>query len=218
MTFQTNKSNQAYEVIEEMIIFQDLAPGTMVSEAGLMEMTSLGRSPIREALQRLAADRMVEIYPYKGVFIPPISVEVQLKLLELRRWLGEYAVRLATRRGTMSQKQELLLLAEQFTQLTTLDTIRTFGWLLKKSYSLIGQAAHNEYLQPSLSPLQGLSRRFWFAHLNKENEHEIAHASELNTIMLKAICHGDENLSAKASNNLNDYFAEFSYRTLPRSV
>ncbi|MDK8008617.1 GntR family transcriptional regulator, partial [Escherichia coli] len=63
-----NKMNQAYEAIESMIIFQDLAPGSMVSEAQLMELTGFGRSPVREALQRLANDRLVEIYPYKGVF------------------------------------------------------------------------------------------------------------------------------------------------------
>ena len=141
-----NKMNQAYEAIESMIIFQDLAPGSMVSEAQLMELTGFGRSPVREALQRLANDRLVEIYPYKGVFIPAISVEVQLKVLELRRCVGEFAVRLATRRGTHQQKKEMLLLAESFEAISDISHMRQFGALLKQTYALIGLAAENEYL------------------------------------------------------------------------
>ena len=60
-----------------------------------MELTGLGRSPVRDALQRLAWERMVEIHPRRGVIVPPISVEVQLKLLELRRSVEELAVRMA---------------------------------------------------------------------------------------------------------------------------
>lgn len=216
MNQPVNKSNQVYEVIEDMIIFQDLAPGSMVSEAQLMELTGFGRSPVREALQRLAADRLVEIYPYKGVFIPMISVEVQLKVLELRRCVGEFAVRLATRRGSSLQKKEMLLVAEQFDNISQLAQMRQFAALLKQTYLLIGLAAQNEYLQPCLSPLQGLSSRFWFAQLNTGNEAELARASRLNAAMLRNICHGDEELAAAASKNVNDYFTEFTYNVLGR--
>lgn len=216
MNQPANKSNQVYEVIEDMIIFQDLAPGSMVSEAQLMALTGFGRSPVREALQRLAADRLVEIYPYKGVFVPTISVEVQLKVLELRRCVGEFAVRLATRRGSNLQKKEMLLLAEQFDSICQLTHMRLFAASLKQAYLLIGQAAQNEYLQLCLSPLQGLSSRFWFAQLNASNEAELARASQLNAAMLRNICHGDEELAAVASKNVNDYFTEFTYNALGR--
>ncbi len=216
MNLPVNKMNQAYEAIESMIVFQDLAPGSMVSEAQLMELTGFGRSPVREALQRLANDRLVEIYPYKGVFIPTISVEVQLKVLELRRCVGEFAVRLATRRGSHQQKKEMLQLAEEFDAIKDISHLREFGALLKTTYGLIGLAAQNEYLQPCLSPLQGLSSRFWFAQLHAGNEEELIKASQLNALMLRNICHGDEELAASASKNVNDYFTEFTYKALTR--
>jgi DNA-binding GntR family transcriptional regulator len=50
-----------------------------------MEATGLGRTPVREALQRLARDRVVQIHPNRGVFVPEITVESQLRLLEIRR-------------------------------------------------------------------------------------------------------------------------------------
>ncbi|KEA51307.1 GntR family transcriptional regulator [Mangrovibacter sp. MFB070] len=216
MNQTANKTDQAYEAIEDMIIFQELAPGSMVSEAQLMELTGFGRSPVRDALQRLAADRLVEIYPYKGVFIPAISVEVQFKVLELRRVVGEFAVRLATRRGSNLQKKEMLSLAEEFESITTVDDMRQFGKLLKHTYSLIGEAAQNEYLQPSLSPLQGLSSRFWFSQLAPGKEVELIKASRLNATMLRDICHGDEERAAEASKNVNDYFTEFTFKLLNR--
>lgn len=60
------KAAQAYHRIERMIVFQQVAPGALISEATLMEQTGLGRTPVREALQQLARNRMVEIYPNKG--------------------------------------------------------------------------------------------------------------------------------------------------------
>ena len=68
-----NKADQAYDKLERMITFQELEPGSMVSEGTLMEFTGLGRSPVRDALQRLAWERMVEIHPRRGVIVPPIQ-------------------------------------------------------------------------------------------------------------------------------------------------
>jgi DNA-binding GntR family transcriptional regulator len=68
------KAAQAYREIERLIVFQEIAPGALASESMLMEKTGLGRTPVREALQQLARNRMVEIHPNKGVLIPPTSV------------------------------------------------------------------------------------------------------------------------------------------------
>lgn len=209
-----HKSDQAYDVIEDMIIFQDLLPGTIVSEAQLMSLTGVGRSPVREALQRLAADRVVEIIPYKGVMIPPLSLETQFKVLEIRRCLGEFAVSLAARRGTNNQKKEMALLAEKFQSIKNLSQIREFNSLLKQTYLLIGEACQNVYVQASLAPLQGLSSRFWYSHLTPSNETELEKVAMLNVEILRHICHGDEKLASEASKAINDYFIDFNYKLL----
>jgi DNA-binding GntR family transcriptional regulator len=111
---EPNKTTRAYEAIEGMITFQELVPGSLISEAMLMERTGLGRTPVREALQRLARERMVEIHPNRGVFVPPASIEAQLKLLELRRSLEALAVRLATHRALAEQKRQMQEVIEHF--------------------------------------------------------------------------------------------------------
>lgn len=207
-----NKSEQAYVLLEEWITFQELPPGMMLSETILMEQTGFGRTPIREALQRLARDRMVEIHPNRGTFVAFTSVEAQLKLLELRRTMEEFAVRLATHRANDQQKAAMLEMAADLESARDRDA-RSFAPLLKHTHELIVAAAGNEFLSVAMTPLQGLSRRFWFAHL-RDAAQEIHKAAELHAGILRAIASGDENAATTASLRLNDYLVEFAYRTL----
>lgn len=212
----TNKAQLAYDAIEQLIIFQELTPGSLVSEAQLMDLTGLGRTPVREALQRLARDHMVEIHASRGVLVPPTSIEAQLKLLELRRTLESLAVQLATHRADTTQKARMAALAED---LTTLDppTTRSFAALLKQAHKSIVAATQNEFLETAMAPLQGLSRRFWFVHI-VETEKELRLAAALHSSILLSICHGDDQKAISASIGLNDYLVDFAYGTLPRST
>ena len=212
---RVNKTDQAHDLLERMITFQELAPGSMISEVALMARTGMGRTPLREALQRLARDRMVEILPRRGAFVPPISVEVQLKLLELRRVVEELAVRMASHRATTAQKQTMLQIADELDAFQDSDDMAAFGEVLKRIHTLIVEAAQNEYLQLAMAPLQGLSRRFWFANL-RDVHAELRVGSHLHAAVLRAICHGDEGAAAAASLALNDYLTEFAYRSLRR--
>lgn len=117
MQKKTNKADQAYDVLQSMITFQELPPGSMLSEAALMELAGFGRTPVREALQRLARERMVEIHPNRGVLVVGTSVEAQLKLLELRRTVEELAVRLATHRANAERKEAMVRLANRLDNL-----------------------------------------------------------------------------------------------------
>jgi DNA-binding GntR family transcriptional regulator len=213
MVDYANKSEQVYDLIEKMITFQELKPGQMVSEVTLMEATGYGRTPVREALQRLAWERMVEIHPRKGIFIPSISVEAQLKLLELRRVVEEFAVRVCVHRSTSEQKRVMLELAGELDAVASSDDVVLYGDLLKRVHRIIVAAAQNEYLTSSMAPLQGLSRRFWFANI-RDRRKELTAASQRHSATLTAICHGDEKAAAAASLSLNDYLTEFAYRTI----
>ncbi|MET8049575.1 GntR family transcriptional regulator [Streptosporangium sp. NPDC005286] len=206
-----NKSDRAYDAIENMITFQELVPGSLISESMLMERTGLGRTPVREALQRLSRERMVEIHPNRGVLVPPTSIEAQLKLLELRRTLEALAVKLATHRAVPEQKRQMQEVVEHFKDCE--PDVRSFATILKRTHDLIVAAAHNEYISVAMAPLQGLSRRFWFAHL-KDSAEELRTASRLHGDILRAICHGDETEAVNASTRLNDYLVDFAYATL----
>ena len=108
-------------------------------------------------------------------------------------------------------------LSTKLEEVTEAVDIIAFGGQLKHIHEIIVQAAHNEYLRLSIAPLQGLSRRFWFANI-KDPEIELRRASSLHRSTLLAISTGDEQAATSASLALNDYLTEFTYRTLHTAV
>lgn len=207
------KAGQAYHEIEQLIVSEELAPGTLVSEAVLMEKTGLGRTPIREALQQLARNRMVEIHPNRGVLIPPASVETQLRMLEVRRVLEALAVRLACHNANEGDRSRMDAMVRRLSGDSM--PLAEYAESLKDTHQMIATAGHNEYLADAMAPLQGLSRRFWLAHVHDKPD-EIGRGSALNLAILSAILARDPNAAEQASLTLNDYLVEFAYGTIHR--
>src|SRR5579862_4670828 len=92
-------TDRAYSILEEMIVTLRLPPGGAVSEASLSKALEIGRTPIREALQRLARERLVTILPRRGILVTEINVKSQLRLLEVRREVERLIARSAARRA-----------------------------------------------------------------------------------------------------------------------
>jgi DNA-binding GntR family transcriptional regulator len=207
-----NKADQAFLQIERLIVLQELPPGTLVSEKQLMELTGLGRTPVREALQRLARERLVEIHANRGVLVPTASIEAQLKLLELRRTLEPFAVRLAAQRANARQRRMAAALADDALGATT--SVDDFATFLRDAHALVVNATHNEFVEVAMAPLQGLSRRFWFGNLTDMRQ-DLARAGTLHNAILTAIAAGDAEAAEAASLALSDYLFAFTYATLP---
>ena len=102
---ELSQTGSAYAQLESMIIFEQLESGAMYSEKQLADMLDMGRTPIREALQKLAWEQMVNIYPRRGIQIPNLTVEKQLKLLEVRRPIEALCAGLAAEKATREQKK-----------------------------------------------------------------------------------------------------------------
>ncbi|REG81806.1 GntR family transcriptional regulator [Marinomonas pollencensis] len=209
---QTNKTDVAYNQLERMIIFRELTPGSMVSEKQLAESLDLGRTPVREALQRLSYERMVEIHARRGIQIPLISVESQLKILEIRRDIEALCVKYAATRASIAEKQEMQMLALSLQECAEQKDDYRYADLLKQTHKLLVSAAQNEYLQLAMAPLQGLSRRFWFAFKNDSSD--LKQGAALHSAVLKAVCHTDVEEAIAASHQLNDYLTDVAYRAI----
>lgn len=207
-----NKTEQAIDVLQRMIELGELAPGSMVSERTLVELTGLGRTPIREAIQRLAPSYMIRVHASKGIEIPAITVEDQLSGLEVRRAVEVLAVDLACSRADSQQRYSMVALA---TRLSGRFSLSEYIDTIRETHSLIIEATGNRYLGALMLPLQGLSRRFWIVHVRDE-QREIACGQELHRQILSAIAEGDSNAAVTASLALNDYLVEFSLAVLSK--
>src|ERR1700722_8974898 len=105
-------TDRAYRKLEEMIVTLQLSAGTVLSEQVLAVRLKIGRTPIREALQRLARDGLVVIMPRRGIMVSEINLRLQLRLLEVRRELERLMASLAAERASPEERQEFAEVAD----------------------------------------------------------------------------------------------------------
>src|SRR5256885_17221085 len=91
-------ADRAYHAIRERIVSRELRPGAVIDERRLMEQLGIGRTPTREALRQLAQERLVEVYPRRGMFVTSVEINDLASLAEVRSALESAAARLAAER------------------------------------------------------------------------------------------------------------------------
>ena len=76
----TSLADKAYHEIRGLIVSLELAPGALIDERELIGRLEIGRTPVREALRRLAHERLVEVYPRRGMFVTGVDVRELARL------------------------------------------------------------------------------------------------------------------------------------------
>jgi DNA-binding GntR family transcriptional regulator len=159
-------SEKAYHLIKEKILTLELEPLAVIDEQALQEDLNLGRTPIREALHRLASEGLIMVAPRRGMFVADISITDLQKIFEMRVLLEGFCARLAVQRA--SEKQ----IAAMIDVLGELDTVdptdrRALLDIDRRCHQLLYQAANNEFLADHLARLHALSLRLWYLTLNR---------------------------------------------------
>jgi DNA-binding GntR family transcriptional regulator len=194
-----------------MIVTLRLEPGAAVSEAELSASLGIGRTPIREALQRLARESLVAIIPRRGIIVSEINVSKQLKLLEVRRELERLIARSAARRATDEERARLGDLADRFEKSAKVNDDVTFMRTDREFNTLCSTAAHNEFAALAMGLMHSLSRRFWYIHYKQAADMPLT--AKLHANIARAIAAGDEERAAKASDRLVDVIEKFTRNT-----
>lgn len=202
----------AYRKIEEMIVSLELSPGEVLSEAQLAEDLEIGRTPVREALQRLASEGLVNVLPRRGVLVSEINPSKQLLLLELRREVERLCARQAAGRSLPAERDAFDELADQLATAADNQDDTAFMRLDLQFNQAIVAACRNEFAERAMRRMQGLSRRFWFQHYQKALD--LQRCARLHEDVARAISKGDEQGAADASDVLNDYIVEFTRSTV----
>ncbi|WP_461209765.1 GntR family transcriptional regulator [Desulfocurvus sp. DL9XJH121] len=208
----TSLAEKARSMLERMIVFEELNSQDMYSEKQLASMLDMGRTPVREALQRLAHDKMVVVHPRRGVQFPPVTAESQLKLLEVRRGLEPLCVRYAALRGDVAQKRRMLQLADEILKAAEANDAQGTLEAMREIHDLLAEATNNEYFQRVMGSVQGLSRRFWIVNLR--NGGSLADGATHHATIMRAVAKGEVIKAEAASEDLLDYLSEYSYDAL----
>jgi DNA-binding GntR family transcriptional regulator len=206
-------ADKAYYLIRDLIVSLELAPGALIDERRLIERLGIGRTPVREALRRLAQERLVEVYPRRGMFVTGVDVRQLARLSEVRAVLEPEAARLAAERATDEDRAELAALVAE------LD-VRDGGELMdldERIHRAVYRAAHNELLEATLEQYFVLALRIWSIGLGSGNEdraHELEEAVEAHRALLEAIRDGDGERAAETMRAHVQNFEQAMHRVL----
>jgi DNA-binding GntR family transcriptional regulator len=157
-------SDEAYLRIRDLIVSLELAPGSILNERELMERLGLGRTPVREALRALAQERLVEVYPRRGIFVSSVDVGDLASLSEVREVLESAAARLAAERATEEERAEAAALIEELARTVG---ARELIALDQRIHRHVYRCAHNPFLEKTLNEYYVLTLRIWFLALDR---------------------------------------------------
>ena len=205
-------ADQAYAQIEERIATMQLKPGQIVSENGLSKLLGLGRTPVREALQQLSREGLVVVLPKLGIVISEIDVRKQLRLLEVRREVERLLAGAAAKNADAEQRAQFALLADLMSAAGHDNDGNGFLGLDRQFNRLLLDSARNEYAASARKLMQGLSRRFWYAHA--ERFANLLQTAQLHANIAAAIAAGNRDSARAGLDRLLDNVEAFTRATL----
>ena len=205
-------TEQAYYRLEEMIVTLELAPGAILSEQALSADLGIGRTPIREALQRLSREGLVLVLPRKAIIVTETDPKRQLLVLEVRRELERLLARACAERATDAERRRFAEIADGMEAAAGKNDDIAFMRLDRELNALLAEAAHNEYASRAMRSLNGHSRRFWYLHYKEAAD--LPKCARLHADEARAIAKGNASRAAAASDKLIDYNESFTRATI----
>ncbi len=181
-------ADQAYIAIRGLIVSLELAPGAVIDERALIERLGIGRTPVREALRRLAHEQLVEVFPRRGMFVTNVDVRDLARISEVREALEPEAARLAAERATEDERDELAELGSSIVRGADLMDID------ERIHRAIYAAAHNDLLEKTLGEYYVLAHRIWMIALDRNEALEEAVEAHRNLVL--AIVNGSGDRAA----------------------
>lgn len=205
-------TDRAYRQVEELIVTLVLPPETVLSEQSLAARLGIGRTPIREALQRLAREGLVVILPRRGILVSQINLKTQMRLLEVRRELERLMAKGAADRATQEETDLFGTIARGMRRASDESDDITFMRLDRQFNELVSQAARNEFASRAMGLMHGLSRRFWYQHYRESGDLPLM--ARLHAEVAEAIARRNPDAAGKASDSLIDYIENFTRKTI----
>lgn len=196
---QLNQVDLAYERIERLLVNCQLAPGRLLAVQDLQQMVGLGRTPVHQAVGRLASDTLLIVRPRHGLQIAPINLSRERSLLALRRDIERFVIRLAVERCGPSQRNQMLSLLRSLREPPETLTIDRFNLIDRNIDQLLIAVAGEPFVDDTLRPLHTLYRRIgWLYHTRVAPEQNLDRSVVCHIALMEAVTEGrvDEAIAA----------------------
>lgn len=198
-------SHLAYLALEQMIVTLQLKPGAMVTEKQLIDSAGQGRTPVREAIQKLAWQGLILVRPRVGMQIAEIRPGDHAEIMAVRLRLEPLAAGLMAQHAGDDVRQDLLDCAAAMTSAAVSGDILAFLAADKQFDDIVEAACPNRFVTSALSPLQTHSRRLWFSTATPE---KMDRSVSLHVAVIRGIQKGDPVQTEKAMTALISALAE----------
>ncbi|OGB29384.1 MAG: GntR family transcriptional regulator [Burkholderiales bacterium RIFCSPLOWO2_12_FULL_61_40] len=201
----------AYDAIEGLISTLRLEPGSPVVEAELVELTQLGRTPVREALLRMVSIGLIDQQPRRGLIVSHIDLADHLDVIQTRRVLERLIAACAARRATAAQRQEILRRGQRMVEAAAGGQIDAYMQADHELDEINHQACQNYSAVQCVLPLIVKCRRFWYAY---QHEGEITEGARHHLALAQGIASADETAAMQGADQLMDYLEKFARRVI----
>jgi len=203
---QPSQLKSAYLAIEHKIVTQEFRPGAMLTEKAIVDAVGFGRTPVREALQRLMLEGLIEVHPRLGARIADIRPEDYPRAIEPRLTLEPLLARSAARYAGPKDRETIAQAMHEMLACAGRGDVVGFLQQDKALDQAVSAAAADPFLPRILEPLQIHSRRFWFQYHGTEG---LMESAEGHARVCAAIIAGDGAAACAAARELMEYlFAE----------
>ncbi|MBB5664651.1 DNA-binding GntR family transcriptional regulator [Rhizobium leguminosarum] len=201
---QTSQSHLAYLALEHLIVTLVLKPGALVTEKQLIDMAGHGRTPVREAIQKLAWQGLVLVKPRVGLQVAEIAPGDHGNVMQVRRELEPIAASLAAEHATDEQRVRLGDCARAMEDCAVTGNLAGFFAADKTFDEILEDACPNGFIMAALGPVQTHARRLWYSTANPER---MDRAIALHVAVIHAIRQGRPEEAHAAMATLIDYLA-----------
>ncbi|MCA1366046.1 GntR family transcriptional regulator [Bradyrhizobium sp. BRP14] len=200
-----SQAHLAYLALERLIVTLKLEPGTLVTEHRLLDLANFGRTPVREAIQKLAWQGLIEIRARVGLQITTIRPGDRFEVMQARRQLEPLAAALVAEHANAETREAMSACARQMMDCADEGDLEGFLVADKMFDEVMEEACPNRFLTAALAPLQTHARRIWFSSASPE---KMEASVDRHVKVIRAIEAADPSEAAAAMSQLMDYLAD----------
>ena len=213
-----NQVDHAYDRVEEMLVNCQLKPGRFLAMQDLQRLVGLGRTPVHQAISRLATNTLVIVRPRHGVQIAPIDLARERGLLPLRRDTERFVIRLAAERSGPSERNQMLHLMRLLRGQREHMAINKFNAVDRRVDHLIMAAAGETFVEHTLRPLHTIFRRIgWLYHTQLGRHQNLQQSIDCHVDILDAVANRHVDQAIAASDKLIA-FVDSMFDVLEREI
>ena len=213
-----NQFELAYEAIEERLVKCELKPGRFLAMQDLQQLVKFGRTPVHQAVNRLAADTLITVHPRRGLQVAPIDLARERVLLRLRRDVERFVIRLAAEQSSSSHRNQMLHIKRHLRENREHITIETFNTIDRRLDRLFLAAANEPFVENTLRPLHTIFRRIgWLYHSQVQAGVKLVRTVDVHLALLDAVANRHVDAAIAASDELIA-FVDSMFDVLEREI